>query len=211
MITTSKAVSLAFLFAGVFILMQVVMPILSYEIWEIGQNFSNRSLSSPSDQSQVLGISIQTKDNFPALISSRKREEIPPYQQFSLTIPKIGLVNQTVFVDSNDLSKGLAQLPGSALPGERGNLFISGHSALTGFLARDAFFSKLPDVKVGDRIEVEAGGSRFTYQIIDMEAVDPTDVSVIVPPEQQGRYISLMTCVPPGLNFKRLVVLGKII
>lgn len=211
MITGVKFLSLTFLFAGIFVLMQVLLPILSYEVWDIGQTLSNRSLSSPQNGKQILGVSIQNKDNFSQIYSYRKREIMPPYQQFFLTVSSINLQDQTVFVDSNDASDGLAQLPGTALPGEKGNLFISGHSALTNFWAKDAFFSKLPDVKVGDQIIVEAAGSKFTYQVIDKKSVDPTDVSVINPPEETGRYISLMTCVPPGLNFKRLVVLGKMI
>ena len=34
---------------------------------------------------------------------------------------------------------------------------------------------------------------------------------VLNPPDNKGRYITLMTCYPPGLNFKRLIVLGKMI
>jgi LPXTG-site transpeptidase (sortase) family protein len=40
--------------------------------------------------------------------------------------------------------------------------------------------------------------------------VDPKDVSVINPPDGSGRYLTLMTCVPPGFNAKRLIVLAKL-
>src|SRR5256884_2553325 len=53
-----------------------------------------------------------------------------PICEFSLTIPKLKINKAIVEVDSNDLSKNLAQLPGSALPGEKGNLFVSGHSII---------------------------------------------------------------------------------
>lgn len=211
MITTTKVISLGFLSVGIFVLMQVVLPIISFQIWEIGQRYNNKTLSSPRlSQNQVLGISIQTKDNFPAFISTQKRS-ILPYLEFNLSIPKISLKEKNVYVDTNDVSKGLVHLPGSALPGERGNVFISGHSALSNFWSKDAYFAKLPDAKIGDRIEVEAAGSKFAYQVIGIKIVNPTDISVIAPPENIGRYITLMTCVPPGLNLKRLVVLGKMI
>lgn len=212
MITTTKVISLGFLSVGIFVLMQVVLPLISFQIWEISQNYNNRALNSPkTTNSQVLGISIETKDNFPAFISTQKRSSLPSYLEFNLTIPKINLKETSVYVDSNDLSKGLVHLPGTALPGERGNVFISGHSALNNFWSKNAFFTKLPDAKIGDRIEVFANGAKFTYQVMEIKTVDPTDISVIAPPDQTGRYISLMTCVPPGLNFKRLVVLGKMI
>ncbi len=212
MITASKFVYLGFLFIGVFVLMQVALPLLSFQIWSLGQKYNNADLNSPvNSDKQVLGISISNKDNFSQFISNKKREGMPPYSQFILTVPRINLKDVTVYVDSNDASKGLAQLPGSALPGEKGNLFISGHSALNNFWVKDAFFAKLMDVKVGDTVEVEASGTKFVYQIINIKAVDPTDVSVINPPDDSGRYVTLMTCVPPGLNFKRLIVLGKMI
>jgi len=91
---------------------------------------NNQILISPqkSDE-QVLGISVQNKDNFPAFVSNLTRETRPNYSQFQISIPRLNIENSPVYVDSNDLSKGLAQLPGSALPGEKGNVFISGHSA----------------------------------------------------------------------------------
>lgn len=212
MITTTKVISLGFLSVGIFVLMQVMLPLISFQIWEIGQMYENKVLNSPKTTgSQVLGISIQTKDNFPAFISTQKRNSASPYSEFLLTIPKINLKETSVFVDSNDLSKGLIHLPGTTLPGERGNVFISGHSALSSFWSKGAYFAKLPNVKKGDLIEVLANSAKFTYQIVDIKTVNPTDLSVITPPDDKGRYISLMTCVPPGLNFKRLVVLGKMI
>lgn len=211
MITTVKVISLGFLSVGIFVLMQVMLPIVSFQIWEIGQKYNNKVLSSPKfNQNQILGVSIQTKDNFPAFVSTQKRGSLP-YFEFSLTVPKIDLWETSVYVDSNDLSRGLIHLPGSALPGERGNIFISGHSAISRFFSKGAYFAKLPDVKKGDRIEVLANGAKFSYQVIEIKIVSPTDISVIVPPDDKGRYITLMTCIPPGLNFKRLVVLGKMI
>lgn len=215
MIALPKIISLTFLLAGVFILIQVIMPIISFQIWELSQKFDKGSiLVSPKGggSSSVLGISIESKDNFPAFVSTLKRESPAPFTQFRLTVPRLKLSKIDVNVDSNDLSSGLVHLPGSALPGERGNIFISGHSALPSLVSlKTAFFSNLQNLKKGDEIVVEAEGTKFTYRVIELKVVDPKDLSVIAPPDNMGRFISLMTCVPPGLNFKRLVVLGKMI
>ena len=218
MITLPKVISLGFLSVGIFVLMQVILPLVYFQFWSIGQNYNNKVLTSPkTPQSNILGVSIEKgisveiKDNFPAFISDNKRESDPIYSEFSLTIPKINFKETLVYVDSNDLSKALAHLPGTALPGEKGNVFISGHSAVSRFWEKNAFFAKLSDLKVGDEIEVEASGSRFTYKIMSIKSINPTDLSVIAPPDEGGRYITLMTCVPPGLNFKRLIVLGKML
>lgn len=215
MIAIPKIASLSFLFFGVFILIQIIMPIMSFQIWQLSQEFdSNTILVSPqrSGSQSVLGISIESRDNFPAFVSSNKREEPPLYTQFRVSVPKLKLIDTTVYVESNDLTKGLVHLPGSALPGERGNIFISGHSASSPLLLlKIAAFSKLQDLKKGDEIIIEAEGTKFTYQVVSFKVVDPKDTSVIIPPDKMGRFVTLMTCVPPGLNFKRLVVLGKML
>lgn len=212
MIAASKLISISFLAIGIFILMQVILPVVSFQVWQLGQKYQNQILISPKNSGQVLGISVQKKDNFPAFVSSLVRETQPNYEMFTLSVPKLKMEKNNVFVDSNDLTRGMVHLPGSALPGEKGNVFISGHSAVSRFFAgQNAPFAKLADLKKGDEIVVEAGGSKFTYKVIGTEVVDPADLSVIPPPDERGRYVSLMTCVPPGLNLKRLVVLGKML
>lgn len=206
-----KLVPLGFLSIGIILLMQVVMPVASFQFWEFGQKLNNQNLISPvKSNEQVLGVSVENKDNFSSFISNLKRQSVPNYNEFTISIPKIAMKNQIVEVDSNDLTKSLAHLPGSALPGEKGNVFITGHSAVSPFFSfKVAPFGKLTDLKKGDMIEVSAGGMQFTYQVQELKVVDPSNLSVIPAPDERGRYISLMTCVPPGLNFKRLIVLGK--
>lgn len=210
---TVKLLPVGFLSLGIFLLMQVILPVASFQIWELGQKYNNNLLISPTQKdSQVLGISVQSKDNFSAIVSTLKRETQPNFTQFNLSIPRLNIDKALVLVDSNDLSNSLAHLPGSALPGEKGNVFISGHSALSQFFSfKKALFGNLTDLKKGDQILVEVEGVKFRYEVSQLKVVDPNDLSVINAPDTQGRYISLMTCVPPGLNFKRLIVLGKMI
>lgn len=192
------------------------MPLISYKLWELTEYNNNKStlLVSPiSKNQQILGVSIEkTANNFPAFIS--KNSDGPrPYKEFTITIPSIGLESVRTIVDSNDLNKSLVHLPGSALPGEKGNVFISGHSSLPQFYRPGNFkaiFSNLPKVKKGDSILVDAGGQKFEYIVEGLKVVDPSETWVINPPDNTGRYISLMTCVPPGLYLKRLIVLGRL-
>lgn len=211
---TTKIISLGFLSVGIILLLQIALPITSYLFWQWGQKFSSQILISPnpSQRREILGVSIQNDGNFPAFVSSLYRGTKPNYHEFSLSVPSLKIDHAQVLVDSNELSKGLIHLPGSALPGEKGNVFISGHSALSPiFSFKTAIFGKLADLKKGDQIIIEAGRVKYTYSVLKLKVVDPKDVSVILPPDNLERYISLMTCVPPGLNFKRLVVLGKMI
>ncbi|MBI2338696.1 class E sortase [Candidatus Daviesbacteria bacterium] len=208
-----KLLALGFLSIGTIILMQVVLPVVSFQVWQLQQSYQSQVLVSPKRTNErVLGISVQNRDNFPAFVSLNSRETQPNYTKFSVSIPRFKIEKSEVLVDSNDLSQGLVHLPGSALPGEKGNVFISGHSALSSLFAlKSAPFAKLPDLKKGDQIIIEASGSKFVYEVSGFKVVDPSNLSVLVAPDDRGRYVSLMTCVPPGLNFKRLVVLGKMI
>jgi LPXTG-site transpeptidase (sortase) family protein len=211
-----KGVCLFSLGIGVFILVQVAMPFVAFKTWEVFALDSNQLLESPQVGSvnynnNVLGISVEDINNFPAFFSINQTREIP-YLEFKLSIPAINLNDITVKVNSNKFDETLAQLPGTSFPGEKGNIFISGHSSISQlqFNHQKALFVDLPKVKKGDEIQITALGQKFTYLVKGLKIVDSKDVSVINPPDHEGRYITLMTCVPPGFFAKRLIVLGEL-
>lgn len=209
-----KILPLIFLGIGAFVVMQVILPVISYKVLEISLDNQNIILVSPNPgDSQVLGVSVKSENNFSAFISNNKRETVAPYDDFKVSIPSLRLEKLKAVVDSNSFDEHLGHLPGSALPGEKGNVFITGHSSLPQFFRDDnykAIFSNLPNIKKGDSVIVEAGGQRFEYLVEAIKIVDPKNTSVINPPDDRGRYLTLMTCVPPGLQLKRLIVLAKL-
>jgi LPXTG-site transpeptidase (sortase) family protein len=210
-----KGLSLLLLGFGVFVLMQVLMPLVSFKMWEIFAFESEKALVDPAPISTNGDLApqfqIDTVGNFSVIIG-KPRIEKPAFTQFQLSIPKIKLDSSKVMVESLKFDEYLGHLPGSALPGERGNVFITGHSMLPNFATKEtkAFFAKLPEVKKGDEVIVDALGQRYVYTVTELKIVDPKDISVVYPPDSTGRYISLMTCVPPGFNTKRLVVVAKL-
>ncbi|KKR80409.1 MAG: Sortase family protein [Candidatus Daviesbacteria bacterium GW2011_GWA1_41_61] len=210
-----KVFSLLSLGLGVFVLMQVIMPLLAYQIWEMTDYQQNKALvSAYSKENNVLGISIKdVESDFPAFNSTLERQTGTAYSEFKISIPSIKLTDIKVAVDSNNFEQNLAHLPGSALPGEKGNVFITGHSSLPQLFRPGNFkaiFANLPKVKKGDQVIVEAGEQKFEYQVEGLKVVNPDETWVINPPDTNGRYLSLMTCVPPGLYLKRLIVLAKL-
>lgn len=213
-----KGLALFCLGIGVFVLMQIISPIIAFKTWEVTSYDKDQILVDPKPGvlsgnlvSSVLGVSIENVNNFPTFIGKNNLEN-PPYHEFKLTLPKLELYDIKVLVNSNTFDETLAHLPGSVLPGEKGNIFITGHSSILARLEgkQKAFFAKLPDVKKGDKILLEALGQRFVYEVAGFRIVDPKDLSVINPPDSEGRYLTLMTCVPPGFNTKRLIVLAKL-
>jgi LPXTG-site transpeptidase (sortase) family protein len=209
-----KGLSLFLLGLGVFVLVQVAMPFIAFKAWEVTAYDAEQLLVDPlssEDKGQVLGVSIQNVNNFPTIVSNNVREA--PYKSFKVEIPSIKLEETEVRVNSNEFDLFLGHLPGTALPGEKGNVFVTGHSSLTGMMPKGkqlALLANLPKIKKGDQIKVTALGQRFVYEVVGIKIVDPKEVGVINPPDGYGRYLTLMTCVPPGFNAKRLVVLTKL-
>lgn len=142
-----------------------------------------------------------------------KRPSIERMSQFFISVPKLGIEDAKVKAESNDFFSSLAHYPESALPGEQGNVFVVGHSVLPYFFNPRSYFSifsTLHTLERGDEIMVSLEDStRYRYQVIGMVIVDPKDTWVLKTPERDGKYLSLLTCSPPGLSTDRLVVIAK--
>jgi len=211
-----KIFFLTLLGIGIFVAMQVAMPYLSYKAWERKTFDQNSLLVSPSanvleSDSKVLGVSIQNVGNFPSFVVEAT-SSATAYDHFLISIPSIKVLNTKVVVNTNDFSENLAHLPGTALPGEVGNVFVTGHSSLPQIKNTKNMlsFANLPKMKKEDSIFLQVGGQRYEYIVEGLRIVDPKEVWVIDPPDKQGRFLSLMTCVPPGFNTKRLIVLARL-
>lgn len=132
--------------------------------------------------------------------------------QFSLSIPKLGIEQARVKVDVDKIDDALGLFPGTALPGEDGNAFVSGHSVLPQFFNPEDYkkiFSTLPELEEGDEVLVNIAGVEYLFLVETKKVVAPDDVSVLGPPTA-GKYLTLMTCVPPGTSLKRLIVVCKL-
>jgi len=79
------------------------------------------------------------------------------------------------------LENGVAQMKGTAKPGEGGNIFIFGHSSFYSTSPGNykEIFKNLQDIKTGDLIEVAYHGQNYQYQVSETKVVEPTDVDVL--------------------------------
>jgi sortase A len=62
---------------------------------------------------------------------------------------------------------------------------------------------------LGDKIIVHVGDMQYEYEVVDMFVVDPDKISVL-DQKYDASYVTLITCVPPGTFWKRLVVRTKL-
>ncbi|PIV71190.1 hypothetical protein COW57_00895, partial [Candidatus Roizmanbacteria bacterium CG17_big_fil_post_rev_8_21_14_2_50_39_7] len=100
-----------------------------------------------------------------------------------------------------------------SMPGEFGNVSIFGHSTLPQLYNEKDYktiFTYLPSLEKGDAIFVEVGDLEYEYEVTDMFVVNPDKISVL---DQQydAAYLTLVTCVPPGTFWKRLIVKAKLL
>ena len=135
-----------------------------------------------------------------------------------LTIDTIGLVNAPVVATGTKLDKGVlvwdvadhavGYLLGTGLPGQPGNLVLSGHisAPLSG---QGNIFHDLPTLanRLGARASVlAANGIWYYYKVTGTDVVLPADSWVLNP--TQGPTITLLTCYPDGVYDHRFVAQG---
>ena len=122
-------------------------------------------------------------------------------------IPKIG-VSLPVYhgVGSSVLNKGVGHLPETSLPvgGKSTHAVLAGHSGMS----RARLFTDLPKLEVGDVFRVHVYKKTLTYRVDQIKTVRPCDTTDLTIVEGQD-YVTLLTCVPVGVNSHRLLVRGK--
>jgi sortase A len=114
----------------------------------------------------------------------------PPPQGATLgriDIPRLG-VSSVVRVgsDARTLRLAVGYIPGTALPGELGNVGLAGH--------RDTFFRKLRDINPDDEIVLTTPDGVFHYFVQRTNIVEPKDVWVLNPTDYPA--LTLVTCYP---------------
>ena len=112
-----------------------------------------------------------------------------PAPEAVLRIPGIGL--EVPVLEGDDaltLNRGVGHIPGTALPGQAGNVGVAGH--------RDGFFRGLKDVGPGDVIEMQRGadGAADRYVVRNISVVMPSDTSLLKATSEAT--LTLVTCYP---------------
>ena len=137
-----------------------------------------------------------------------------------LLIPKLNVDVPVFFNISNDtatinnaMNHGVAQfkIPGAdAMPGQIGNLVISGHSAGDIYSNNQYkfIFSGLERLVDGDLIYVNYNSVRYTYKVYKRETVEPTNVAALVYKIDKP-ILTLITCTPLGSDRYRLLVMAE--
>lgn len=141
---------------------------------------------------------------------------LDPY--FSLYVPKIKAkasvipnVDAGSYSDySKALKKGVAHAAGTNFPGQGKLVYLFSHSTNStfNFATYNAIFFLLRKVEKGDRILVYYLNKEYKYVVSEKFIVDATDNSWMID-RNEGEYLVLQTCDPPGTSLRRLVVVAR--
>jgi len=218
-----KLFAFGFFIIGISTFVYALFPIIKFQFFyssrfsqiisPLSTKFYNQGGSiiedNSTDYTQISNWFVQDgkEINFPSLISSNSTNKT-----YYLSIPKLKIKDALVEVGSMDLKKSLIQYPQTALPGQLGNTVVFGHSVLPQFYNPKAYmtiFSTVYTLKNGDEIFLKYDNIEYKYIIEDMFEVKPTDFSVL---EQRydSKYLTLVTCSPPGTYLRRLIVKAKL-
>ncbi|MGO3147779.1 MAG: class C sortase [Leucobacter sp.] len=122
-------------------------------------------------------------------------------------IPTIG-VDLPVYHGTSDdaLLRGAGHLEGSHLPvgGDSTRSVITAHRGL----ANSTMFTNLNNVHTGDTFTIEVLGEVLTYEVKEVEVIDPAETSSLRARPGED-LVTLITCTPLGINSHRIVVTGE--
>lgn len=104
-----------------------------------------------------------------------------------IEIPRLGV--STIIragSDARTLSLAVGHIPGTALPGEIGNIGLAGH--------RDTFFRRLRDIREDDEISLVTPEGTYSFRVQRTNVVQPRDTWVLNATTEPT--LTLVTCYP---------------
>ncbi len=118
------------------------------------------------------------------------REEARPGRAWGrLDVPRLGLSALVAEgVDDATLGVAVGHFPGTAFPGEPGNVALAGH--------RDTVFRILAEVQPEDFLRLVTPDGTFEYRVDRLEVVAPGRTDVVAPTDEPR--LTLVTCYPFG-------------
>lgn len=136
----------------------------------------------------------------PGLIPADEYAPTPHVDLGTIEIPRIGVseaMGQGITLTA--LDRGPSHWPGTALPGQLGNVVIGGHRT-----THTQPFRHLDKLEAGDQVVFTTPEGRFDYRVTSIDVVAPEQLEIV---DQTVAYTAtLFACHPPGSAAYRLIV-----
>ncbi len=156
----------------------------SYENWAFEQELAGAEPSVAGYLGSFVGVEQKPvrrpEDAKPRAIESR------PWSG-RIAIPRLKLSAMVLHgVDNRTLRRAVGHIPGTAAPGQPGNVGLAAH--------RDTFFRALRNVRRNDLIRIESLDGVYQYQVDSIQIVAPDRVDVLEASSEPT--LTLVTCYP---------------
>jgi sortase A len=123
----------------------------------------------------------------PAATTQARAQPVPGSTLGRIEIPRLG-VSAVIRAgsDARTLQLAVGHIPGTAVPGDKGNIGLAGH--------RDTFFRRLKDIRADDEIRIVTANATYRFRVEDTRVVSPRDTWVLNP--TRTATLTLVTCYP---------------
>lgn len=185
----------------------VVLIFLAYLLWG--------TALQASQQQRAFASQLEREWAMPRLTAKPGKLHLAVGKPFAfIRIPSFGRKWRFAIVEGTNLPQlalGPGHVPGTALPGQRGNFAVAAHRVTAG----NPFYH-LNDLQPGDKILIDTASITYVYRVFQRERVLPTDTAVLDPvpghPRQRPHrtLITLITCDPPWTGTHRIIVFGSL-
>lgn len=202
-------VSTGLLLAGaLFIITAVVLflmnfaPVLSLEF-----NFLIKNITNSAQESQDSIIDLfsdnQNLGNFMIVI--------PAIDAKAKVIANVDPFNEVEY--NKALAEGIAHAKYTALPGQNGNTFLFAHSGRNFYdgLHMNVQFYLLEKLVPQDRVYIKYLDQAYIYEVTNSLKVMPNEIDYLIDQSQDYNKLTLMSCWPAGINYRRQIVEAKLV
>ena len=181
-----RRAEIAFSVLGVSLLGGALATIVNTEVYQARQG---RAFSDIEQRAAALADGPGSPSASAVSEPSPLALEADPLVLGRIEIPRIG-ISAIVREGDDERTLGLAvgHIPGTARPGERGNMALAGH--------RDSFFRALRNIRLHDTIRIRTAGRHYEYLVDSTEVVTPKETRLLDP--TGDAVLTLVTCYPFG-------------
>lgn len=223
-----RAVSVGIIGIGILVMAYVFLPLISWQLY-FAPVFAQEAITVPIPKATVLteglmkSLLTETLQKISGVDDTDASTWFPTYKakgvkhsvavaSYSLSIPTLNIDHATVSTIDTDLAHHLVNYEGTAIPAEKGNAVILGHSTLPQLFNQHDYttiFATAYLLKPKDAIVVHIQGITYTYSIYQIFVTDPNDASIFNQ-NYLDSELTLVTCTPPGTIWKRLIIKARL-
>lgn len=156
--------------------------------------------STTSTTSTTTTLAPTTVETLPTPVAPPPARAPEPYNKIgSIRLPKLGIDSPLLEgITLTTLDKGPGHWPGTAMPGQLGNVVVAGHRTSHG-----AVFRNIHQLVQGDEVIFGTADGEFRYVVDRISIVQPDAMYIIA--QTPEHTATLFACHPPGSTRQRII------